>query len=186
MLRQVVAGRLVLLVAGAPEEGPGAGEVLRHAVALDVEQPQAVAGLLVGALRLSTSLLSALHWYEHAVLLEITVSQVFPASRTWHSLLLQALSGIPDVTAGDSVWWHCDMIHSVAPVTGQQGWGNVMYIPAAPWCPRNETYAGLVGDAFLAGRSPSDFPDENYEQAWPNRSHYSDLNDIGRRGLGLD
>ena len=36
---------------------------------------------------------------------------------------------------GDTVWWHSDMIHSVAPV---QGWGNVMYIPAAPWCPRNE------------------------------------------------
>ena len=33
--------------------------------------------LLVGALRLRFSLLSALHWYEHAVLLEITVSQVF-------------------------------------------------------------------------------------------------------------
>ena len=33
--------------------------------------------LLIGALRLKSSLLSALHWYEHAVLLEITVSQVF-------------------------------------------------------------------------------------------------------------
>jgi hypothetical protein len=38
----------------------------------------------------------------------------------------------------------------------------------------------------MAGRSPSDFPDEYYEQAWPNRFHYGDLNDIGRRGLGLD
>jgi len=33
--------------------------------------------LLVGALRLSRSLLAALHWYDHAVLLEITVAQVF-------------------------------------------------------------------------------------------------------------
>ncbi len=33
--------------------------------------------LLVGALRLRFSLLSTLQWYEHAVLLEITVSQVF-------------------------------------------------------------------------------------------------------------
>ncbi len=45
----------------------------------------------------------------------VTVSQVFPASEDWHRPLLQALSGIPDVHAGDSVWWHCDMIHSVAP-----------------------------------------------------------------------
>jgi Protein of unknown function (DUF1479) len=40
------------------------------------------------------------------------------------------LTGIPAVHAGDSVWWHCGMIHSVAPVANQQGWENVMYIPA--------------------------------------------------------
>jgi len=33
--------------------------------------------LLIGAVRLSRSLLSALHWYDHAVLLEITVGQIF-------------------------------------------------------------------------------------------------------------
>jgi len=33
--------------------------------------------LLIGAIRLSRSLLSALHWYDHAVLLEITVGQIF-------------------------------------------------------------------------------------------------------------
>jgi len=33
--------------------------------------------LLIGALRLRRSLLSALHWYDHAVLIEITVAQVF-------------------------------------------------------------------------------------------------------------
>ncbi|MCU1676304.1 MAG: hypothetical protein JWM93_1062 [Frankiales bacterium] len=116
----------------------------------------------------------------------VTVNQVFPASEQWHALLLEALSGIPDVKAGDSVWWHCDMIHSVAPVVDQNGWGNVMYIPAAPWCPRNEEYAAVVREAFLTGSSPSDFPDENYEREWPNRFGVEDLNDIGRRGLGLD
>ena len=102
---------------------------------------------------------------------DVTVNQVFPATEQWHSLLLQALSGIPDVKAGDSVWWHADMIHSVAPVENQQGWGNVMYIPAAPWCPRNETYSATVREAFRTGSSPSDFPDENYERGWPNRFH---------------
>jgi hypothetical protein len=33
--------------------------------------------LLIGALRLRSSVLTALHWYEHAVLLEIMVGQVF-------------------------------------------------------------------------------------------------------------
>jgi hypothetical protein len=115
----------------------------------------------------------------------VTVSQVFPASPRWHGLLLRALSGIPDVRAGDSVWWHCDLIHSVAPVKNQQGWANVMYIPAAPWCTRNEQYAGSVREAFLTGSSPGDFPAEHYERAWANRFQPQDLGDNGRRGLGL-
>lgn len=115
----------------------------------------------------------------------VTVGQVFPALEKWHSLLLRASAGIPDVRSGDSVWWHCDMIHSVAPVEDQQGWGNVMYVPAAPWCPRNEAYAAHVREAFAAGDSPSDFPEENYERAWPDRFTESDLNETGRRGLGL-
>jgi Protein of unknown function (DUF1479) len=115
----------------------------------------------------------------------ITIGRAFPASTRWHPMLLRALTGIPDVQAGDSVWWHCDMIHSVAPVKNQQGWGNVMYIPAAPWCPRNEQYAPSVRDAFLTGSSPSDFPAEHYERSWANRFQPQDLNGTGRRGLGL-
>ncbi|WP_433607081.1 YbiU family protein [Dactylosporangium sp. CA-139114] len=115
----------------------------------------------------------------------VTVNQVFPASERWHALLLRAQAGIPDVRAGDSVWWHCDMIHSVAPVRNQRGWGNVMYIPAAPWCARNERYAASVRDAFATGSSPSDFPEEHYERAWPDRFSPQQLNATGRRGLGL-
>ena len=77
------------------------------------------------------------------------------------------------------------MIHSVAPVTNQKGWGNVMYIPAAPWCPRNEAYAASVREAFLTGSSPTDFPPEHYERTWPDRFPADQLDDTGRRGLGL-
>ncbi|HEU5267598.1 MAG TPA: DUF1479 domain-containing protein [Jatrophihabitans sp.] len=115
----------------------------------------------------------------------VTPGKTFPVNEKWHRLLLPALTGIPDVRAGDTVWWHCDMIHSVAPVRNQKGWGNVMYIPGAPWCPRNEQYAASVRAAFRAGSSPTDFPAENYEQDWPNRFREDDLNAIGRRGLGL-
>jgi hypothetical protein len=115
----------------------------------------------------------------------VTVNQVFPANEKWHPLLMQALAGIPDVKAGDSVWWHCDLIHSVAPVTNQNGWGNVMYIPAAPWCPRNEKYAATVREALSTGSSPSDFPAEHYERTWANRFRLEELNETGRRGLGL-
>lgn len=115
----------------------------------------------------------------------VTTGKTFPANAAWHPLLMEAVTGIPSVEPGDSVWWHCDMIHSVAPVTDQQGWGNVMYIPAAPWCPKNEAYAEHVRAAFEAGTSPSDFPVEDYEADWPNRFQPADLNAIGRRGLGL-
>lgn len=115
----------------------------------------------------------------------VTVNQVFPANERWHPLLMRAVAGIPDIRAGDSVWWHADMIHGVAPVTDQKGWGNVMYIPAAPWCPRNETYSSSVRAAFSSGSSPSDFPQEDYESTWHNRFSADDLNDTGRRGLGI-
>ena len=116
----------------------------------------------------------------------VTVGHVFPANERWHPLLLQAVAGIPDVRAGDSVWWHCDMVHGVDPVTDQKGWGNVMYIPAAPWCPRNEAYAADVREAFATGSSPSDFPAEHYERTWPDRFPAERLNRTGRRGLGLE
>ena len=116
----------------------------------------------------------------------VTANQVFPASERWHPLLLRALSGIPDVEAGDSVWWHCDMIHSVAPVTDQQGWGNVMYIPAAPWCPRNER---VCRSRCARPSSPGParrLPRGALRARLAEPLHRADLNETGRRGLGLD
>ena len=118
--------------------------------------------------------------------LGVTVGQVFPVDERWHPLLVRAFAGIPDIQAGDSVWWHADVIHGVAPVEDQQGWGNVMYIPAAPWCARNAVYAEQCGQDFLAGRSPGDFAAEDYEVDFVNRAGPADLNDTGRRQLALD
>ncbi len=73
-----------------------------------------------------------------------------PVTEAHHAALLPAMSPIPDVEPGDPVWWHADAVHSVAPVTDQKGWGNVMYIPDAPHCARNAAYARRCGQAFLA------------------------------------
>ena len=117
----------------------------------------------------------------------VTVNQVFPANEQWHPLLHAGRSPASRTSrAGDSVWWHCDMIHSVAPVTDQQGWGNVMYIPAAPWCPRNETYAAQVREAFLHRVQPERLPGGALRARLAQPVRVDDLNDIGRRGLGLD
>ncbi|KAG0555614.1 hypothetical protein M758_12G185800 [Ceratodon purpureus] len=116
----------------------------------------------------------------------VNINRAFPVSKQWHEFLMEAVSPIPSVQPGDSVWWHCDMIHSVAPVKNQQGWGNVMYIPGAPWCKKNAEYAEKVYRAFLLGNSPPDFPEENYEANWSNRFREQDLNVPGRRSLGLE
>lgn len=116
----------------------------------------------------------------------VSVGKAFPVTERWHAPLLLAVAGIPDVRAGDSAWWHCDLPHGVAPVGNQRGWGNVMYIPAAPWCQRNERYAESVRHAFAGGTSPTDFPEEDYESSWPDRPTIDSLNRTGRRALGLD
>ena len=74
----------VLIVAGAISAAE-VGWLLRNGLAhLSFSQKAftlttlvADAALLIGALRLRRSLLAALHWYDHAVLIEITVAQVF-------------------------------------------------------------------------------------------------------------
>jgi hypothetical protein len=111
--------------------------------------------------------------------------QSLPITDRYHSVLLAALTPIPAVQPGDTVWWHGDLIHSVGEVTGQQGWGNVMYIPAAPYCTKNAAYAKACGQAFRTGASPGDFAAEDYETTWTGRATVADLNDTGRRQLGL-
>ena len=70
-----------------------------------------------------------------------------------------------------------------AAVEDQKGWGNVIYIPAAPMCAKNAAYAQDVAERFRRGESPADFPREDYEVDWSNRFSESQLNEIGRRGL---
>ena len=111
--------------------------------------------------------------------------QAVPITDRYHTVLLQALTPIPPVQPGDTVWWHADLIHSVGAVSGQLGWGNVMYIPAAPYCEKNAAYARACGHAFLAGASPADFAPEHYETTWTGRATLANLNDTGRAQLGL-
>ncbi|PIJ50423.1 hypothetical protein BL250_07385 [Erwinia sp. OLTSP20] len=115
----------------------------------------------------------------------VAPGRVLPVSEKWHPHLINGLCTIPPLQAGDAVWWHCDVIHAVAPVENQQGWSNVMYIPAAPACPKNLAYAEKVRQAFHQGLSPADFPAENYEQHWQNRFQPAELNENGRRGLAM-
>lgn len=77
------------------------------------------------------------------------------------------------------------MIHSVAPVDNQQGWGNVMYIPAAPMCEKNRAYAHKVKMALEKAHHWR-LPREDYEANWEGRFTLEDLNIHGKRALGMD
>ena len=80
--RQLV---LALLAVAALVSAVEVGLFLRHGIhplaggerAFLVVTIVADAMLIVGALELRSSLLRALHWYDHAILIEITVGQVF-------------------------------------------------------------------------------------------------------------
>jgi hypothetical protein len=77
------------------------------------------------------------------------------------------------------------MIHSVGAVQDQQGWGNVMYIPASPYCEKNAAYAAECGQAFRKGVSPADFAAEDYEVDWAGRPTVDELSPTGRAQLGI-
>ena len=100
-------------------------------------------------------------------------------------LLMRAMVPIPPVEPGDTVWWHGDVIHSVADASNDTRWGNVMYIAATPSCPRNDVYRSTMLDRFRGGLSPVDFPEEHFEADFRGRPSVDDLNAIGRGHFGL-
>jgi hypothetical protein len=106
-------------------------------------------------------------------------------SKEWHAPLLRGLVPIPRVAAGDTVWWHPDLIHAVEARHGGTHPSNVMYIGAAPDCPRNRAYLAPQLAAFRAGRSPPDFPPDDLEVAFAGRAGPEALSDLGRRQMGL-
>jgi len=104
----------------------------------------------------------------------------------WHATLLRALVPIPHVEPGDTVWWHPDLIHAVEARHGGAAESNVMYIPAAPDCPRNRAFLARQAPAFLSGDSPPDFPPDHLERDFAGRAGPDVLTALGRRQMGLE
>ena len=114
------------------------------------------------------------------------IGRVLAVSDRWHAVLTAALTPIPTMEPGDTVWWHPDVIHSVGDVSNQERWGNLMYIASAPLCAKNLAYAEKQKHAFLAGESPADFASENYEVTYQGRATLDDLTALGRTQMGMD
>ena len=107
------------------------------------------------------------------------------ARHAWHSDILQGLMSIPQVGPGDTVWWHPDVIHSVADEHNGADYANVIYVGATPACEKNAAYAAKQARKFLAGESAPDFAAENYEVDFEGRATVDDLTELGRVQMGL-
>ena len=115
-----------------------------------------------------------------------TPGRALGASEEWHAEILEALTVIPTVNPGDTVWWHPDVIHSVADEHRGSDYANVIYIGASPKCAKNEAYARKQAQAFLSGESAPDFAPENYEVDFKGRATEDDLTEMGRAQMALD
>lgn len=100
-------------------------------------------------------------------------------SEKWHPLLLSGISSIPNMEAGDAVFWHCDVIHAVENEHLGEMDSNVMYIAAAPWCEKNAAYLARQWPAFVEGRSPPDFAADDFEVDFDGRATPDLLTTLG-------
>jgi hypothetical protein len=103
----------------------------------------------------------------------------------YHSLLIEALSSIPLMEPGDTVFWHSDVVHAVENEHKGSGYSNVMYIASAPGCAKNTAYLARQAPAFLSGKTPPDFAADDFEVDFEGRATEADLTPLGRSQLGL-
>jgi hypothetical protein len=103
----------------------------------------------------------------------------------WHSMLLKALTSIPRMQPGDTVFWHSDVVHAVENEHRGTGYSNVMYISSTPGCAKNTAYLARQAPTFLAGKTPPDFAPDDFEVDFKGRATDEDLTPLGRSQMGL-
>ena len=117
-------------------------------------------------------------------LCEAKPGRALSINNQWHPLLLTGISSIPNMEAGDTVFWHCDVIHAVENEHQGEFDSNVMYIAAAPWCEKNAAYLERQWASFVEGKSPPDFAADDFETDFSGRATPDDLTPAGREQLG--
>jgi hypothetical protein len=103
----------------------------------------------------------------------------------WHASLLEAVTSIPLMQPGDTVFWHPDVIHAVENEHNGRGYSNVMYIGATVGCAKNSAYLARQAPTFLAGKTPPDFAPDDFEVSFRGRATEADLTSLGRSQMGL-
>ncbi|KAF8886069.1 hypothetical protein CPB84DRAFT_1750031 [Gymnopilus junonius] len=100
--------------------------------------------------------------------------------------LTETMISVPKVNPGDTVFWHCDVVHSVEHEHTGQGDSAVMYIPAVPLTPSNAAYIKRQVATFLKGKCPPDMPQGPGEADFIGVGKAEDvLSEAGKRAMGL-
>jgi hypothetical protein len=98
----------------------------------------------------------------------------------------ETMVSVPKVNPGDTVFWHCDVVHSVEKDHTGEGDSAVMYIPALPLTPVNQDYVNRQAVTFLAGQRPPDFPKGPGEAEYVGVATIADvISEAGKRAMGL-
>ncbi|KAF8896652.1 DUF1479-domain-containing protein [Infundibulicybe gibba] len=103
-----------------------------------------------------------------------------------HLRLAEAMTSVPKVNPGDTVFWHCDVVHSVEEEHTGVGDSAVLYIPAVPLTPQNQAYVARQKDSFLRGQRPPDFVQSKNEEKFVGLASTEDiLSPLGKRAMGI-
>ena len=114
-----------------------------------------------------------------------TPGRALGVTREWHPDLVAGLVSIPEVSPGDTVFWHTDICHAVGDEHAGREYASVLYIGSAPDCSKNRAYLQKQKDAFLEGRSAPDFAAMDFEIDFAGRATENDLTDLGRAQMGF-
>jgi len=102
-----------------------------------------------------------------------------------HLRLDECMISVPKVNPGDTVFWHCDVVHAVEKEHTGSGDSAVMYIPAVPLTPQNQVYIERQKTNFLSGgQPPPDFSGKG-EANFVGVATINDVGRAGRRAMGL-
>ncbi|KAK7037759.1 hypothetical protein VNI00_010720 [Paramarasmius palmivorus] len=104
-----------------------------------------------------------------------------------HLFLDKTMTSVPKVLPGDTVFWHCDVVHSVEREHTGSGDSAVMYIPAVPSTPLNQVYIERQKETFLKGTTPPDFPKAQVQEAEFIGTGKPDdiLSPVGKHAMGF-
>jgi len=117
-------------------------------------------------------------------------SQRLSPSSHPHLRLEECMVDIPYIRAGDTVWWHADMVHAVEVEHLGDHESSVVYVAATPSTETNKRYIKQQLEAFLKGEPPVDFSAKKGNSTLEGKfigyeGEQAIMSEEGRRAMGF-